>query len=84
VTGAAARAAYLVAALGLALGGCAVRPVTPALASYEPAGGYGWTARGALPGNDPETLPVFHRATYADLAGKPTPTAVVGATATRP
>jgi NTE family protein len=54
---AARRNLWLLAALaGLALGGCAVRPVTPELAKYEPDSGYRWNARNALPENDPETL----------------------------
>jgi NTE family protein len=40
----------------LVLGGCAVRPVTPALAHYEPASGYRWNPGRVLPDNDPQTL----------------------------
>lgn len=44
---------------GLWLGGCAVRPTTPELARFEPEGGYRWSARHALPGNDPQTLVIL-------------------------
>jgi NTE family protein len=40
----------------LGLGGCAVRPVTPELAHFEPDGGYRWNPHRALPDNDPQTL----------------------------
>jgi NTE family protein len=38
------------------LGGCALRPLTPELAHFEPGGGYRWSVRHALPDNDPQTL----------------------------
>jgi NTE family protein len=41
------------------LGGCAVRPTTPELAQFEPEGGYRWSARHALPGNDPQSLVIL-------------------------
>ncbi|MGB8434245.1 MAG: patatin-like phospholipase family protein, partial [Burkholderiales bacterium] len=40
----------------LLLGGCAVRPVTPDLAHFEPDSGYRWDPRRVLPDNDPQTL----------------------------
>jgi NTE family protein len=46
-----------IAVLGLA--GCAVRPVTPELAKYEPDIGYRWNTHQGLPQNDPETLLVL-------------------------
>jgi NTE family protein len=49
----------LAAAAGVVLGGCAVRPITPELAQYEPDAGYRWDTRRALPDNDPETLLVL-------------------------
>ncbi len=50
------RLGLLASVLGLALAGCAVRPVTPELARYEPDRGYSWVTRSARPDNDPETL----------------------------
>ena len=44
-----------VGAAGL-LAGCAVRPVNPELAHYEPDAGYRWSERRVLPDNDPKTL----------------------------
>jgi len=41
---------------GVWLGGCAVRPVTPELARFEPGGGYRWAGQRTLPENDPQTL----------------------------
>ena len=38
------------------LAGCAVRPVNPELAHYEPDAGYRWSERRVLPDNDPKTL----------------------------
>jgi len=38
------------------LAGCAVRPVIPALAHYEPGTGYRWSERPALANNDAKTL----------------------------
>jgi NTE family protein len=38
------------------LAGCAVRPVTPELARYQPDAGYRWVLDRELPGNDPQTL----------------------------
>jgi NTE family protein len=49
----------LAAVASLWLAGCAVRPVTPELAHFEPDAGYRWSARQALPENDPETLVVL-------------------------
>ena len=40
----------------LLLAGCAVRPVNPELSNYNPDAGYRWSARPALPDNDPKTL----------------------------
>jgi NTE family protein len=40
----------------LVLCGCAVRPITPKLASYEAESGYRWNPARSLPGNDPQTL----------------------------
>ena len=46
----------LAAVASLLLGGCAVRPITPELAKYEPDGGYRWRMDRELPDNDPQTL----------------------------
>lgn len=48
--------AVLALASGIWLGGCAVRPLTPELAHYEPGGGYQWDPHRVLPENDPQTL----------------------------
>ena len=44
---------------GVWLGGCAVRPVTPELARFDPDGGYRWNLHHDLPNNDPQTLLVL-------------------------
>lgn len=51
--------AILALVVSLWLGGCATRPVTPALAHYEPGGGYHWNPHRDLPDNDPQTLLVL-------------------------
>jgi NTE family protein len=45
-----------VAALVLALAGCAVRPVNQRLQQVDPEGGYRWHANAVQPNNDPGTL----------------------------
>jgi NTE family protein len=49
-------ASLLVAVASFWLAGCAVRPVTPELAQFEPGGGYRWSTYHTLPDNDPQTL----------------------------
>ena len=49
----------LAAIASLWLGGCAVRPVTPERAKFEPDDGYRWSMRHDLPDNDPQTLLVL-------------------------
>src|SRR5271167_4180649 len=47
---------YKAALVAVLLAGCAVRPINPELAHFEPNVGYRWSDRLALPDNDPQTL----------------------------
>jgi len=44
------------AAVALAVGACATRPINPPIAHFEPDSGYRWSNRPELPRNDRETL----------------------------
>jgi NTE family protein len=57
--GRALRRLTLAVAACVCLAGCAIRPVTPELARYEPDSGYRWDPAVVVPGNDPQTLLVL-------------------------